>query len=1411
MRVLILSSAPNAPIARLIVLVQAMSSKAKLKSAKESLDAKDFDKAKISVEGILTFEPFNYNANVFHGLALLNLGDEIGAEKAYRRAIESNPTQLLAWRGLASFYEKCENWNRLIKTLFELLELFHDASDATKLAETIQKLLQLHKQLNNIDDLTECLHWYLPGSKYYDLLTTLPPPDHTQPLLTTTYESQCAIYDSLPILIQLKDIHLSNMSQWRWSEMEKRRTRLGAPKRDIIEKNLISESSKDSKLEPLYLEILNHPLTSDELRRDIEAALFKFKHDHLLATSLKEADLKQQLIHQVMTMATGMVTINVPYLLAWTTIIEWCNVEHLNEYNAILLRRFQALFPDHPLCGVINGLFAYLPSFRLEDDPTPIMPKDMALNAIIDGIESNNSSLFTHRVLSFVYETEKQFEDASAVSDAGLDLCTVLAKDSSLTYDLHNLAFERTLAISFTYNFPPKHHMRAMGHIYNVLNLRPQDVDILTAQGTCMEYGGKWEQAREIFQRIITIDPANLIAKEEHSWCYVMQSDYASGKAGLEEVLDELSKRDDMENVATHQARCYFKLGKCLWEQGGQEKMSSYSLFIQSIKHVNKYAPSFTYLGLYYLQVAQPIDVVRASKCFQKAFELDSRETEAARWLADGFADEKEWDLVEIVARRTVEGEGSTVEELVKGRYLSRNAWAWKAIGVVELNRNNYGAAIEAFQIALRANTADMSSWLRLGESYAAAGRHSAALKTFGKSRELDNSADNWLALYATADVLRLMGFHASAIETLKSIYDKNNLAIVVALSQSYISQARYETMSGFKGRAVESYIESVKHALTLVHQEKYLRVAWKVFSDAFYGLAKLAALDVRSDLSEAVETIVSVVKEEDILGKFHSKDIIDLGRISNTINTRSSINRACVMVAILTSEFAITLDFGRPDSVGSSWYDLAIVLEELSKQSSLKSEADVKKDTSKLSIAAVRNALRSEPGNDDYWNALGNLVFESDARLAQHSYIKAIEIDGRNPTYWTNLGFLYIAQKDAELAGYALKKSQTVDPDYVYAWVGLSILATSEGRHEDARMLYEHSFTISGGSELESNFGFAFAHNKAAESSEMHRQNYAMQRFTEDSPNDCAGLHLHALVSERLGQHDVARAQIERCVELLEAAYEDSESAETERNYALANVSLGRIRLALEEYGGAIEAFNISLSLVEEEEKDMKLSAMLGLGLAGYYSDSSHTPIKDAFDEFKHVDAGVLLAQLLWCKGDRDSATSVLLECVEIDSEYLPAISTLAAIGILTHDGGLLDAALSEILSMPIDKRSEIDKHRGVHKLLVQNTLMSGDTLSTIRMLTKQLSFEPYAQDLKRDLSKLLLATDKKDLGVNVALADDSIATRLNASNVALQALAKADGGMAEEALKDAQRALHIDPTDQDNWKTVALLKLLV
>lgn len=124
----------------------------------------------------------------------------------------------------------------------------------------------------------------------------------------------------------------------------------------------------------------------------------------------------------------------------------------------------------------------------------------------------------------------------------------------------------------------------------------------------------------------------------------------------------------------------------------GQEE--SYINFITSLKRSSTFAPAFTSLGLYYSSFVSPPDLTRASKCFQKAFELDAREGDAARRLAEGFADENEWDLVEVVARRTIAGEGgadggiSSGDKVASARYLPTNAWAWKAIGGVEIVRH---------------------------------------------------------------------------------------------------------------------------------------------------------------------------------------------------------------------------------------------------------------------------------------------------------------------------------------------------------------------------------------------------------------------------------------------------------------------------------------------------------------------------------------------------------------------------------------------------------------------------------------------------------------------------------------------------------------------------------------------------
>lgn len=124
------------------------------------------------------------------------------------------------------------------------------------------------------------------------------------------------------------------------------------------------------------------------------------------------------------------------------------------------------------------------------------------------------------------------------------------------------------------------------------------------------------------------------------------------------------------------------------------ERETAYKRFIGALKQDSNFAPAFTSLGVYYLDYADPPDPQRSSKCFQKAFELDAREVVAAQKLAEGFANDREWDLVEVVAQRTIDGEGGLNAGMDKTegdttRYLPSNSWAWKALGVVKLVRKS--------------------------------------------------------------------------------------------------------------------------------------------------------------------------------------------------------------------------------------------------------------------------------------------------------------------------------------------------------------------------------------------------------------------------------------------------------------------------------------------------------------------------------------------------------------------------------------------------------------------------------------------------------------------------------------------------------------------------------------------------
>lgn len=250
------------------------------------------------------------------------------------------------------------------------------------------------------------------------------------------------------------------------------------------------------------------------------------------------------------------------------------------------------------------------------------------------------------------------------------------------------------------------------------------------------------------------------------------------------------------------------------------------------------------------------------------------------------------------------------------------------------------------------------------------------------------------------------------------------------------------------------------------------------------------------------------------------------------------------------------------------------------------------------------------------------------------------------------------------------------------------------------------------------------------------------LNRYTSNRPDDITALNLFGLVAERLGHLEFAVELLEKSITLLEAAYEVTEDAATERRFSIANCNLARVLLSVKAYDRAQEAFGAVLGLLAEvpdedaEGHAIKAQAHMGSALAHYHlgeTQEAMEALESCSDYFESTSAQrniaswttILLAKTLWATGTddaREQAKGLLLErwaCarsllnqrvisddvfrISSDPEDLGAIQALAGMGVLTSDEALVDAALTEIISLPIDQRHELDPEREVDYLLKQ------------------------------------------------------------------------------------------------------------
>ena len=130
-------------------------------------------------------------------------------------------------------------------------------------------------------------------------------------------------------------------------------------------------------------------------------------------------------------------------------------------------------------------------------------------------------------------------------------------------------AFKVALAVGLVKLFPPKHHVRALEIVTDVMSQDADNIPCLMSLGHILQCSGQWSDAENVFKRVSILSPDHdigLEAREEGAWCIVQSGGLEEGIAELEVVVQAL---DGEEGKAEQKARAWWRLGKSLWETGG--------------------------------------------------------------------------------------------------------------------------------------------------------------------------------------------------------------------------------------------------------------------------------------------------------------------------------------------------------------------------------------------------------------------------------------------------------------------------------------------------------------------------------------------------------------------------------------------------------------------------------------------------------------------------------------------------------------------------------------------------------------------------------------------------------------------------------------------------------------------------
>lgn len=1412
-----------------------------LKLTKGAIEANDPELALEYVEDVLEADQGNYLAYIFRGKAHQLLKQLDKANEAFAKATSIEPDNALGWKGYFQVVKSQDNYKLFFQVLAQFLRVQMQLGQS--LVETLDdamNYLKVHKLHENPELYELYLKSIIPGSELHDILS-----GSGTSYFGTAEENLQKLIDLL--LKQIRDTATKAVAKERMKlpkqlnfEQQKKLNQLIWP---IYENNSLSDYFDQ------FLNICN----DDDTRIKYQELYLMYKHE-----MLQISPVKQSLLKEVKSMCDDLVLLKVPSLFVWMLyfdLMDFSNfyqlqkdhivfvIKHFqNEGLAVLLYGFiQSEISPFDAADIFQDLNPksvtatkntsdddiedksadlggddheydeddeLLKNVEVENNEealiiTDTLSPDQVLTFMKEGFERCSESVFANRIVINYYIHLREYVEASDRCRNGIKMLADLQR--SIGADLSNSREDIicSLAVVYTYYEVPKNFGRALELYERILQNNRLNKRARIGKGLILMEKGDLTNAHILLKEVTTEFPEDPDALMEYGWCSVQLQDHELGRECLSKAL-QFIKSHDLQS-AELRAKINWRLSKSHLMMDTNNIEIPYELLIKSLKEFKNFAPSYTSLGVIYLDNFH--DKARAQKCFYKAFELDVAEVISARYLVEDLASKNEWEVAEILCSRIVETERSR-RSLKKE---ADNSWPYRVLGCSALNKQDDAKAIEWFQTALRMAAMDFECWVGLGEAYYNCGRLDAAQKVF--QRALTLKEDDWTVVYMLGKVLCDLKEFDEGISKLQNALalKPNEECILNALFQSKINQTKKLMDGGFFGRV----LVATNEAIDLILQCSKINIKSQSLWLSLHRCLKIY-LKIQQDLKNyPFPAISKIIQSFEQVGSYNDPFLDELSDTDKNLNFSRAVSayesgryiESICCIIILTFKISIHLLPNQGRYIRSiNYYNLGLAYYE----SFICDTAEEHLEFRNSAVMCFKRAIQLEGRNSNFWVALGNTYSTYNPQISQHCFIKAISLESRDGDIWNNLAALYLKYGDTELAQEAYLRSQSVSPEQSQAWLGHALTAKANNNLDKSFNLFTHAFTLSNGrsplaqllyalSIINKRIGTGSDPRDIETAQEFSIANFAIQSYLRFYPNDLLGLKIALTISERCKSFEVCCQVGEKLCSLLEQQYEETESEKVLKDFINAKCQLARIYLATERYDRSIEEASMVLDLLSEEgnnEDDIdilnKLSAQVTIGLAYFFLKD----LNKSIDQLKvilgsHNNSKTLItltAQILNAfntEETKQAALDQLFSFIEDNGSSLIIVLTLGAIALKDELVDILPAVRDELNNLPLVEIVN-DSFRAVPKLLRQiNQLL--EPSSSISGSGK--IWERSAILFPQDYS--IWAHINNQMALSIAHLND---TKLNSSQMS-------NAYIMNGTFRDVQRGIILSPANSNGW----------